>query len=242
MKNQRDNLRQYQKRITVITDREKAIARQCLAGGDKEKALLALRRKKYQESLLAKTDSQLEQLEKLTSSVEFALVQKDVLYGLKQGTQVLQQIHKEIGGLEAVEKLMGESEEARAYQQVRPMLKSTFDYRTYRFWMDVDQQLARRVLIFHKWKQEISEALAGQISNEDEDEVEDELERMEEEANALQQVPSQPLAPNVVPGGKNDTTANHAMPDVPTSIDSQEPEMLQKQKERAKARRVALHA
>jgi charged multivesicular body protein 6 len=119
MKNQRDKLRQYQKRITVITDREKAVARECLARGDKDKALLALRRKKYQESLLAKTDSQLEQLEKLTSNVEFALVQKDVLYGLKQGTQVLQQIHKEMGGLEAVEKLMGESEEARAYQQVR---------------------------------------------------------------------------------------------------------------------------
>ena len=118
MKNQRDKLRQYQKKITVITSREKDIAKECLARGEKEKALLALRRKKYQESLLAKTDSQLEQLEKLTSSVEFALVQKDVVFGLKQGTQVLQQIHKEMGGLEAVEKLMGETEDARAYQRV----------------------------------------------------------------------------------------------------------------------------
>src|SRR5436305_12618947 len=118
MKNQRDKLRQYQKKITVITSREKEIAKECLARGEKDKALLALRRKKYQESLLAKTDSQLEQLEKLTSSVEFALVQKDVVFGLRQGTQVLKQIHKEMGGLEAVEKLMGETEEARAYQQV----------------------------------------------------------------------------------------------------------------------------
>jgi charged multivesicular body protein 6 len=118
MKNQRDKLRQYQKKITVITSREKEIAKECLARGEKDKALLALRRKKYQESLLAKTDSQLEQLEKLTSSVEFALVQKDVVFGLQQGTQVLKQIHKEMGGLEAVEKLMGETEEARAYQQV----------------------------------------------------------------------------------------------------------------------------
>ena len=131
MKNQRDKLRQYQKRITVITDREKSIARDCLARGDKEKALLALRRKKYQESLLGKTDSQLEQLEKLTSSVEFALVQKDVLYGLKQGTQVLQQIHREMGGLEAVEKLMGESEEARAYQKVRTILENNINQSQY---------------------------------------------------------------------------------------------------------------
>ena len=118
MKNQRDKLRQYQRKITVVTSREKEIAKECLVRGEKDKALLALRRKKYQESLLAKTDSQLEQLEKLTSSVEFALVQKDVVFGLQQGTQVLQQIHKEMGGLEAVEKLMGETEDARAYQQV----------------------------------------------------------------------------------------------------------------------------
>ncbi len=242
MKNQRDKLRQYQKRITVVTDREKAIAKECLAGGDKEKALLALRRKRYQESLLARTDSQLEQLEKLTSSVEFALVQKDVLYGLKQGTQVLLQIHKEMGGLEAVEKLMGESEEARAYQQVRIILVSNIDYCGCCFWTDVDQQLARRVLIFHEWKQEISEALAGQMSNEDEDEVEDELEHMEKEANAMPTVPSQPLANEIVDGVKVNIGANHTMPDVPTSIASQGPARVQKQRERAKARKVALHA
>ena len=118
MKNQRDALHKYQKRITVLTTRETEIARECLAAGNKSKALLALRRKKYQESLLAKTDAQLEQLEKLTSSVEFALVQKDVLFGLQQGTSVLKEIHREMGGLENVEKIMGESEDARAYQQV----------------------------------------------------------------------------------------------------------------------------
>jgi hypothetical protein len=50
--------------------------------------------------------------------VEFALVQKDVLYGLQQGTQVLQTINKEMGGIENVERLMGETEDARAYQEV----------------------------------------------------------------------------------------------------------------------------
>lgn len=182
MKNQRDKLKQYQKRITVVTTREKEIARECLAKGDKDKALLALRRKKYQESLLAKTDSQLEQLEKLTSSVEFALVQKDVVFGLQQGTSVLKQIHAEMGGLEAVEKMMGESEEARACQE------------------------------------EISEALAGQMSNADEDEVEDELEAMEREVEGIQ------------------------LPDVPVSEIDAEQEHEQRKKDRAKARRVALEA
>lgn len=89
-----------------------------LAKGDKQRALLALRRKKYQESLLAKTDSQLAQLEQLTSNVEFALIQKDVVFGLQQGTRVLKEIHAEMGGIEGVEKLMGENAEAIAYQKV----------------------------------------------------------------------------------------------------------------------------
>ncbi|KAL2143894.1 hypothetical protein VTI28DRAFT_9882 [Corynascus sepedonium] len=117
LKTQRDKLHQYQRRITHLTDRETQAARQLLARGDKQRALLALRRKKYQESLLAKTDAQLEQLEKLTASVEFALIQKDVLFGLQQGTSVLKEIHAEMGGIENVEKLMGETAEAIAYQK-----------------------------------------------------------------------------------------------------------------------------
>ncbi|CAF9918913.1 MAG: Vacuolar protein sorting-associated protein 20 [Alectoria fallacina] len=151
MKNQRDKLHQYQQRITLITGRETAVARECLARGDKSKALLALRRKKFQETLLVKTDAQLETLEQLTSNVEFALVQKDVIYGLQQGTSVLKQIHAEMGGIENVEKLMGESEDAMAYQK------------------------------------EISEMLGGQMSNQDEDEVEDELEAMESEITGVKE-------------------------------------------------------
>lgn len=119
LKLQRDKLKQYRNRITVLTDRETAIAKECLAQDDRRRALLALRRKKYQESLLDKTDGQLAQLEQLASQVEFALVQKDVMYGLQQGTEVLQAINKEMGGIEAVERLMGETEDARAYQEVR---------------------------------------------------------------------------------------------------------------------------
>ena len=151
MKNQRDKLHQYQKRITVTTDRETFIARECLARGDKSKALLALRRKKFQESLLAKTDAQLQTLEELTASVEFAQVQKDIVFGLQQGASVLKQIHAEMGGIENVEKLMGESEDARAYQR------------------------------------EISEMLRGEMSNQDEDEVEDELEKMVGEINGVKE-------------------------------------------------------
>ncbi|KAF2828998.1 Snf7-domain-containing protein [Ophiobolus disseminans] len=158
MKNQRDKLRQYQKRITVLTDREKQIAKECLTKGQTDKAKLALRRKKYQESQLSKMDAQLAQLEQLTGDVEFALVQKDVLYGLQQGTSVLKEIHREMGGIENVEKLLADNEEARAYQE------------------------------------EISELLANKMSNQDEDEVEDELEALEAEVNGVPALPNAPVA------------------------------------------------
>ncbi|KAF7925330.1 hypothetical protein EAE99_006194 [Botrytis elliptica] len=186
MKNQRDKLHQYQRRITVLTDRETAIAKEMLAKGDKKRALLALRRKKYQESLLAKTDAQLEQLEKLTSSVEFALVQKDVVYGLQQGTNVLNQIHKEMGGLDHVEKLMGETADAIAYQQ------------------------------------EVSDMLGGMMSNQDEDEVEDELAALEAEVTGV------PL-PEVPTAG---LPLKDSLPDVPRSELSSKDRAKARQRER----------
>ncbi|KAI0385337.1 charged multivesicular body protein 6 [Hypomontagnella monticulosa] len=156
LKLQRDKLHQYQRRITVLTDKETAIARQMLAAGDKKRALLALRRKKYQESLLEKTDAQLAQLEQLTRNVEFALIQKDVVFGLQQGTRVLKDIHAEMGGIEHVEKLMGDTADAIAYQR------------------------------------EVSEMLGGRITNQDEDEVEDELAALEAEVNGPATLPNVP--------------------------------------------------
>lgn len=165
LKLQRDKLRQYHRRIGILTDKETDVARQMLAAGDKKRALLALRRKKYQEQLLAKTDAQLAQLEQLTRNVEFALIQKDVVFGLQQGTRVLKEIHAEMGGIEHVEKLMGESAEAIAYQK------------------------------------EISEMLSDRITNQDEDEVEDELAALEREVNGPEPSHDAPLptAPKTEP-------------------------------------------
>ncbi|CAL5873511.1 uncharacterized protein PFLUO_LOCUS7791 [Penicillium psychrofluorescens] len=186
IKNKRDKVHQYQRRIASLTQRETEIAKECLARNDRRRALLALRRKKYQESLLAKTDSQLAQLEQLAGDVEFALVQKDVLYGLQQGNQVLRAINKEIGGIESVERLMGETEEARAYQE------------------------------------EVSQMLAGHLSNQDEDEVEDELE-------ALQSQVAPPVKMPEAPTGE--------LP--PGQVHEEEPTAGERAKARAKARAAA---
>ncbi|KAL9639754.1 MAG: hypothetical protein Q9164_000725 [Protoblastenia rupestris] len=196
MKTQRDKLHQYQKRITLITDRETSIAKACLEHGDRKKALLALRRKKFQESLLAKTDKQLETLEQLVSNVEFSLVQKDVVFGLQQGTSVLKQIHAEMGGLEQVEKLMGESEEAREYQR------------------------------------EIGEMLRGEMSTQDEEEVEEELDRLHGEIPSQWEAEENPTVERVV---KEEVVLQNEYPAVPGN----EPVYADELKHKAKAKQMA---
>ncbi|KAF8445830.1 Snf7 family [Boletus edulis BED1] len=112
----RDKLKQYQKKIQFILEREHQIARSHLIAGDKDRALIALRRRKYQQSLLLRTDDQLAALEQLVSTIEFSLVEVSVLHGLKQGNEVLKEIHREMS-LESVERLMEETHEAREYQR-----------------------------------------------------------------------------------------------------------------------------
>ncbi|CAJ0646719.1 6540_t:CDS:2 [Entrophospora sp. SA101] len=144
LKVQRDKLKQYQKKIKVVADKETEIAKKALSQGNKRTALLALRKKKYQQQLLEKTDTQLFNLEELTQSIEFALVEKDVFAGLEKGNSILKEIHKEIS-IEKVEKLMEETEDAISYQN------------------------------------EIEELLSGKITDEDEDEILKELDKIQAE-------------------------------------------------------------
>ncbi|KAG8903704.1 Vacuolar protein sorting-associated protein 20 [Tulasnella sp. 408] len=125
MKAQRDKLREYRKKIQVVLDQEQRIAKEALKQGNKERALTALRRRKFQESLLQKTDGQLEVLGNLVSNIEFALIEKDVLFGLEQGNKVLKQIHSEMD-IEKVQKLMDDTAEGIRYQrEIDEMLMST---------------------------------------------------------------------------------------------------------------------
>lgn len=97
--------------------RETDIAKSHLAAGNKPLALLALKKKKYQESLLESTAGQLLNLEQLTGSIEFAQVEQQVFLGLKKGNEVLAELQKEVS-IEEVEKLMADTAEAIDYQNV----------------------------------------------------------------------------------------------------------------------------
>lgn len=51
--------------IETVLEREREIAKEALKQGNKPRALIALRQRKYQENLLTQTDQQLETLQKL---------------------------------------------------------------------------------------------------------------------------------------------------------------------------------
>ncbi|XP_075166021.1 vacuolar protein sorting 20 [Haematobia irritans] len=116
LKQQRDRLKQYQKRIELSLESDRQLAKKCLAQGRKERAKLLLRKKKYQESMLINTDKQLENLEKMAADIEFAQVEVQVIEGLKQGNVALKKMH-DILNIDEIEKIMDETREGIEKQQ-----------------------------------------------------------------------------------------------------------------------------
>ncbi|CAG03061.1 unnamed protein product, partial [Tetraodon nigroviridis] len=122
LKQQRDKVRQYQKRISLQLEKERLLAKRLLADGKKEKALLLLKKKRYQEQLLDKTENQISNLETMVQDLEFAQIEKKVVDGLKIGNQCLKKMH-EVLSIEEVERIMDETQDAIEYQrQIDEML------------------------------------------------------------------------------------------------------------------------
>ncbi len=82
------------------------------------RAKLLLRKKRYLESLLDKTDQQLDNLQQMVDNIEFAQIELKVVEGLKTGNKCLEEMHK-IMSLENVEQIMADTQEAIEYQRVR---------------------------------------------------------------------------------------------------------------------------
>ncbi|XP_072259615.1 charged multivesicular body protein 6 [Pyxicephalus adspersus] len=116
LKQQRDKLKQYQKKITLQLQRERELAKQLLHNGKKEKAKLLLKKKRYQEQLLEKTDNQISNLEKMVEDIEFAQIEMKVIEGLKIGNDCLKKMH-EVMSIEEVERIMDETQEGIEYQR-----------------------------------------------------------------------------------------------------------------------------
>lgn len=72
--------------------------------------MLLLRKKKFQEQILSKTDGQLDNLERMTHDLEFAQVETKVIDGLKLGNTALKKL-QEVLSIDEIEKVMDETRE-----------------------------------------------------------------------------------------------------------------------------------
>lgn len=116
VKVQRDRLGKYRTRLEDVVAREQEAAVTLLRQGQRERALLALKKKKFQMQLLRQTEDQLHNLDEMIATIEFKLVEKKIVEGLKTGKTVLEQLNSELS-LESVQQLMEDSAEAIAHQR-----------------------------------------------------------------------------------------------------------------------------
>ncbi|XP_036853487.1 charged multivesicular body protein 6 isoform X2 [Manis javanica] len=116
LKQQRDKLKQYQRRVSQQLEREREIARQLLREGRKERAKLLLKKKRYREQLLDKTENQITSLEAMVQSIEFTQIEMKVMEGLQLGNECLNKMHQ-VMSLEEVERILDETQEAVEYQR-----------------------------------------------------------------------------------------------------------------------------
>ncbi|XP_077491520.1 vacuolar protein sorting 20 isoform X1 [Amblyomma americanum] len=110
LKQQRDKIKQYQKKILVSLENERQLARKLLHDGRKEKAKLLLKKKRFMEQMLEKTDGQLTNLERMVHDIEYAQIEIQVVEGLKAGNESLKKLH-EVLCVEEIEKIMDETHE-----------------------------------------------------------------------------------------------------------------------------------
>uniref|UniRef100_A0A8C2GXS9 Charged multivesicular body protein 6a n=1 Tax=Cyprinus carpio TaxID=7962 RepID=A0A8C2GXS9_CYPCA len=90
-------------------EKERHLAKLLLKDGKKERALLLLKKKCYQDQLLYKTDIQVQ-------DIEFAQIEIKIIEGLKAGNYCLKQMH-EVMSIEEVERILEETQEATEYQK-----------------------------------------------------------------------------------------------------------------------------
>ncbi|GBG66842.1 hypothetical protein CBR_g70720 [Chara braunii] len=116
LKTQRRKLQEFQGRMEAVLEREKEAARLLVAQKKRDRALLALKKKKYQEQMLEKVDVWIMTVEQQLGNIEIAGRQRDVFESMKAGAKAIKELQREVN-VEDVQKLLDDTAEARAYQR-----------------------------------------------------------------------------------------------------------------------------
>ncbi|KAE9414274.1 hypothetical protein Angca_002531, partial [Angiostrongylus cantonensis] len=122
LKTQRDKIKQFIRRKEKCMEAEREMARKLLKEGHKDRALLLLKKKRYQENTIEQTLRQLDNIDRMAipfqvHDLEFSDIQQRVVEGLREGNEALKKMNA-IFDIDEIEKLMEETKEAAEYQEV----------------------------------------------------------------------------------------------------------------------------
>uniref|UniRef100_A0A1I7UJ26 Charged multivesicular body protein 6 n=1 Tax=Caenorhabditis tropicalis TaxID=1561998 RepID=A0A1I7UJ26_9PELO len=116
LKTQRDKMKQMIKRKENCMEKERQLAKQLLKDGRKDRALLILKKKRYQENIIDQTLKHLSKIEQMVNDLEFAEVQQRVTEGLRQGNDALKKLNQ-LFDIDEIDRIMEETKEAAEYQE-----------------------------------------------------------------------------------------------------------------------------
>ncbi|KAI6226442.1 hypothetical protein M3Y99_01294700 [Aphelenchoides fujianensis] len=117
LKIERDNLQKAYKRHEQGIERHKEMAKELLHKGHKDRALMLLKRKKFEETMMGRIEKHLQQIYTMIGDIETAVMNKELLETLQEGNKALMTLNSAFS-LEDVEKIMEDTAEAAEYQQV----------------------------------------------------------------------------------------------------------------------------
>lgn len=109
-------MKQYQRRLVTQLEAEKEIIKKLAQANQKSRALLLLRKKKFTEKILDKTDAELMNIENLIMDIEFKNVEQNVLKGIQIGNEALKQLNA-VFSIDQIEAILDDTQDAIAKQQ-----------------------------------------------------------------------------------------------------------------------------
>lgn len=116
LKTQRKKLEDQEKLIHVRLERHAEVARQLAGEGRRDRALLALKKKKLSEKQLVQLHTLIMNVEETLSTIETNKKQAMVFQALQKGNDALKQLQAQVK-LEDVQQLLDDTAEAKAYQE-----------------------------------------------------------------------------------------------------------------------------
>ncbi|CAL1173678.1 unnamed protein product [Cladocopium goreaui] len=123
LKTHRDKLQQSSRKLEQRASKSHEVARTLVAEGKKTQAMLALRRWEQQKRLGEDCQNHIARLQELIASIEMAQLTKGTVDALKTGVAMMKRIQQDIGGVDQVQRLLGEQEEVQeAQQEIAAML------------------------------------------------------------------------------------------------------------------------